>query len=101
MGIYHLTVLAESDLSAIWDYTPQRWSLDQADRFLSSLNDKMKMLADSPDEGRNASFIEEGLNYLFYSVQSHIIFYTVVGHQEIRIDRILHYAMDLPSRIRD
>nr|WP_229264226.1 type II toxin-antitoxin system RelE/ParE family toxin [Duganella sp. 1411] len=34
---YRLTPAAERDLESIWIYTSQRWSIDQADRYIDML----------------------------------------------------------------
>ncbi|WP_209714988.1 type II toxin-antitoxin system RelE/ParE family toxin [Duganella sp. 1411] len=37
MAEYRLTPAAERDLESIWIYTSQRWSIDQADRYIDML----------------------------------------------------------------
>ncbi len=40
-----LTPLAEADLEAIWAYTYERWSLDQAERYIGELSAAFERLA--------------------------------------------------------
>ena len=40
---------AQADLSEIWDYTAERWSLDQARTYASGMTDVLFLLCDQPD----------------------------------------------------
>ena len=39
---------AEADLSAIWDYTAERWSLKQAQIYASGMTHLLNLLRDQP-----------------------------------------------------
>ncbi len=40
---------AEADLSDIWDYTTERWSLKQARTYASGMTDLLLLLCDQPE----------------------------------------------------
>ena len=46
-----LTLLpaAEADISDIWDYTAERWSLTQAQTYASGMTDLLFLLCDQPE----------------------------------------------------
>ena len=53
MAKYHLTNKAVDDLSDIWNYTFDKWSEIQADKYYKTLLDFCKELADHPGSGKN------------------------------------------------
>ena len=44
-----LRAAAEADLSDIWDYTAERWSLNQARTYASGLTHLLYLLCDQPE----------------------------------------------------
>jgi toxin ParE1/3/4 len=48
MAEYRLTPAAEGDLEAIWTYTLEQWSVEQADRYIDTLTAAFAELAQSP-----------------------------------------------------
>lgn len=82
------------DLEAIWLYTAEHWSIDQADRYLGLLFDEIEHLAGSPESGLDRSHVRKG--YRCSQVKSHVIYYrpstTGTG---IEVIRILHQRMDV------
>jgi len=83
---------AVADLEGIWLYTRKRWSVEQADRYLRSIDGALLDLARDPDVGRSAESIRAG--YRFLRVGRHLIFYTLT-EQVVSIRRVLHDRMDL------
>lgn len=99
MANYHLTNKANEDLDKIWDYTYEKWSEEQADKYYFELIDCCQFLADNPTFGRNYEEIE---NDLFgYLINKHIIFYQNITNENILILRFLHSNMDLKNRIKE
>jgi len=86
-----LSSLARKDLSDIWDYTGQRWGVDQADGYARRLADAMNLVAGDSARGRDCSHIRDG--YWKYAVGSHILFYRQTEAGVVLI-RILHRRMD-------
>jgi toxin ParE1/3/4 len=89
-----LSVLAESDLLDIWQYSFEQWDEAQADKYLDELDRGISLLAENPELGANRDYVREGYRALF--VGRHAIYYSVTG-SSIRVVRVLHSQMD-PER---
>ena len=98
MAKYKLTNKAVDDLTQIWNYTTDRWSENQADKYYQMLLDNFNDVANNPDLGKNYNGVIESL--LGFRAGQHIIFYRKID-DEIEIIRILHERMDLKSRIKE
>ena len=99
MTKYRLTNKAVDDLTQIWNYTFDRWSESQADKYYQMLIDNFNEVASNPDLGNNYSEVTE--NLLGFRAGRHIIFYRRIEENEIEIIRILHEQMDLKNRIKE
>jgi toxin ParE1/3/4 len=99
MAKYSFTNKAVEDLSSIWNYTYERWSENQADKYYEMLIDFCQQLADKPILGKSYNQIAEHL--LGFRAGKHIIFYRVISKTGIEVIRILHERMDLKSRITE
>ena len=62
MAEYKLTNKAVEDLTKIWDYTFDKWSEKQADKYYEMLLENFQEIADNPNAGKN---YEEIKNELF------------------------------------
>jgi toxin ParE1/3/4 len=96
---YKLTNKAVDDLTQIWNYTFDKWSESQADKYYHMLLDNCEEVANNSDFGKNYSGVTE--NLLGFKAGRHIIFYRRIEENEIEITRILHEQMDLKNRIKD
>ena len=96
---YKLTHKAVEDLTGIWNYTVEKWSEKQADKYYRLLIDNFDELSRNPGFGKSYSDIIE--NILGFRVGRHIIFYRVIQSNKIEILRILHEKMDLKNRIKE
>ena len=99
MAKYKLTNKAVDDLTQIWNYTFNKWSESQADKYYQMLLDTCEGVANNSDLGKNYSGVTENLSG--FKVGQHIIFYRFIEENEIEITRILHEQMDLKNRIKD
>jgi toxin ParE1/3/4 len=90
-GHFVLTPRAQRDLAEIWDYTTERWGLDQAETYTRQLWVDIKTVASNPSMGRPCPDIRSG--YHKYPSGSHILFYRLVPNG-IDVVRILHERMD-------
>ncbi len=99
MAKYKLTNKAVDDLTHIWNYTIDRWSENQADKYYQLLLDNFNDVANNPDLGKNYSGVIE--NLLGFRAGRHIIFYRKIEEDEIEIIRILHEQLDLKNRIKE
>jgi len=91
-GGFVLTPRAQADLDEIWDYTAQRWSIDQAEIYIRQLWKAIMAMADSPTLGKECAEVRQG--YRKYSVGSHVLFYRLVLGAGVDVVRILHERMD-------
>ena len=85
-----LSPAAAADLDAIWDYTAEHWSADQADRYTDDIRDACHALAAGRKTGR-ATDVRPG--YLTYTLRAHIIYFRDRDNG-IEVIRILHQRMD-------
>lgn len=90
------SVAAEADIDAIAAYTKKRWGADQADAYLTKLEEAFDSLAKVPAAGRNCDFLWPEMRR--FEVESHVIFYRV-EESHIQVIRVLHRRM-LPVRSR-
>ncbi|GAA2948904.1 type II toxin-antitoxin system RelE/ParE family toxin [Microbacterium luteolum] len=94
MGQYRLTPSAQRDLSAIWDFTAERWDAQQAETYVLEIRSAIERIADQPERGRAVPEIRTG--YRRYAIGSHLIFF-VTSAAGVDVIRILHQRMD-PTR---
>lgn len=97
MADIRFTNKAVDDLARIWNYTLDKWSEDQADRYYFMLLENCKEVALNPDLGKYYSGVTE--NLLGFKAGRHIIFYRKIENNEVEITRILHEHMDIENRI--
>jgi len=91
---FRVSSLAESDLAGIAAYTLRTWGPDQTDRYLSDIEARFQLLANSPGVGRPCDGIRRGLRRAEHA--KHVIFYRLEPGG-IFVSRILHEHM-LPIR---
>ncbi|MDZ7898864.1 MAG: type II toxin-antitoxin system RelE/ParE family toxin [Arcicella sp.] len=90
---------AIDDLTDIWDYTLQKWSEKQADKYHNTIKQACKDISENPYIGRSYDEISK---YLFgLKSGNHIIFYHSISEDEIEVIRILHERMDLKNKINE
>ena len=99
MAKYKLTNKAVDDLTQIWNYTFNKWSESQADKYYQMLINTCEGVANNSDLGKNYSGVTE--NLLGFKVGRHIIFYRFIEQNDIEITRILHEQIDLKNRIKN
>ncbi len=99
MANYKFTNKAVYDLISIWNYTLNKWSENQADRYYIMLLENCKVIAINPEIGKNYSNIAE--NLFGFKAGQHLIFYRRIKDNEVEIIRILHEQMDIKNRIKD
>lgn len=96
---YKLTNKAVNDLTNIWNYTFDKWSEKQADKYYALLIESCQFISDNTNIGKKYSGVKEEL--LGLKVNKHIIFYRRINDFSVEITRILHEQMDLKSRIHE
>jgi toxin ParE1/3/4 len=95
-GRFVLSPRAQTDLDEIWDYTADRWGLDQAETHTRALWQRIEQVAARPAMGQDASDIRAG--YYKISCGSQFLFYRLIA-EGIDIVRILHGRMDFERHI--
>jgi toxin ParE1/3/4 len=90
---------AIDDLNNIWEYTFEKWSENQADKYYAALKFACKEIGEYPDLGIEYTAI--GRNLLGLKSGKHIIFYQLISDDEIEVIRILHERMDLKNRLTE
>lgn len=96
-GRYLLAPAAQADLEQIWDYTQDRWGVDQAEDYLRELQRAINRIATNPRIGRACDEIRPGYRKL--AAGSHTLFYRVTAEDVIDVVRILHRRMDVDRHL--
>jgi toxin ParE1/3/4 len=91
-----LSPRAKADIEEIWNYTEERWGLNQAKRYTREIQRAIETIAADPGRARNCDDIRPG--YRRFSVGSHIIFF-VTKRDQIEIIRVLHQRMDFDQHL--
>jgi toxin ParE1/3/4 len=90
---------AIDDLNDIWNYTFEKWSAKQADKYYSAIKLACNGIGENPDVGKEYDGISE--NLLGLKSGKHILFYKLITEERIEIVRILHERMDLKNRLME
>lgn len=99
MAKFKLTNKAVADLNEIWEYTADKWSEKQADKYYRELMESCKWIADNPTLGKNYDGITPTL--FGFKENKHIVFFRTLEKDLIEITRILHERMDLKNRLEE
>lgn len=97
MSRYLLSPAAQADLEQIWDYTHDRWGVDQAEEYLRDLQRAIERAAANPRIGRSCDEIRPGYRKL--AAGSHTLFYRVTAEGVIDVVRVLHQRMDVDRHL--
>lgn len=94
---YLLSPAARADLEQIWDYTHDRWGVDQAEQYLRELQGAIERVAANPLIGRACEEIRPGYRKL--AAGSHTLYYRATVEGVIDLVRILHQRMDVDRHL--
>jgi toxin ParE1/3/4 len=94
---YAFSPAARADLSGIWDYTYERWGMDQAEEYVRQLQRAIERAAANPRIGTGCDDIRPG--YRKMAAGSHVVFYRVADGIGIDIVRILHQRRDVDRHL--
>ena len=96
---YRLTDRAEADLAAIWDDSAERWTVEQADRYLDALMSRFLWITENSALWTPRPDLAEGL--YSYPQQSHVIYFRTRADDPdlIEIVRVLHGRMEPDKHI--
>ena len=96
MKSYVLSPRAQADIDEIWDYSADRWGIDQADRYIGKLREAIETIANDPRRGRPCDHLRAG--YRRCSVAAHVLFFRVVAGG-VEVVRVLHQSMDFERHL--
>lgn len=85
------------DLNNIWNYTFEKWSENQANKYYETIRLSCNAIVQNPNIGKE--YFSVNKNLLGLNSGKHIIFYHVISDHRIEIIRILHERMDLKNRL--
>jgi toxin ParE1/3/4 len=88
---YVLSPRAQADIDEIWEYSADRWDIDQANRYVFEIRRAIEVVASDPRRGRSCDDIRRG--YRRFSAGSHVLFFRIVA-DKIDVVRVLHQSMD-------
>ena len=90
-----LTPLARRDLIELWKYLADD-SPHNADRFLDYIEEKLRLLADNPRQGRRREELGRGMrSFLIEGYLAHVIYYRpLLGPAGAEIIHVLHGMPD-------
>jgi toxin ParE1/3/4 len=95
---FRFSRLARLDLIDIADYTLDRWGVDQAIRYIESLEKCFGLIAANPEIGRKCDPLRKGYRRIEH--QKHVIFYRG-DKEDVLIVRILHQRVLPENRAID
>ena len=88
----NITPRARADLYNIWEYTVENWSEKQANKYISSIHDRLNNLSETPFIGKQRKDIASG--YYSFPCLEHLIFY-LIQEDSIDIIGVPHQQMDI------
>jgi toxin ParE1/3/4 len=91
---YRISEAARNDLDGIWEYTFQKWSKEQADRYYSLIINEIEFISDNITSGKPMNHVKMG--YFASYVKSHMILFQR-SEEIVEVIRILHQRMDIES----
>ena len=91
---YTLSLEADRDIDAIFDYTEQEYDFDQAVKYLGGFEVLFEKLLENPKLGKKRDGLKKGLRSI--PKAEHVVFYRILA-DSIRIVRVLHSNRDIPS----
>jgi len=94
---YRISEQAIKDLNAIWIYTLNKWSKEQADRYYDLIIGEIEFISDNFLTGKSAEQTRK--NYRVTKIKSHLIFYRKIENDIVEVVRILHQRMDIKKRL--
>ncbi len=94
-----LSTEADSDLREIYKYSFTRYGEQQADRYIGSLEESFRLLAETPLLCRERREFVPSVRIHHHG--RHVVIYTEKAQGTILIVRVLHDSMDVESHLSD
>jgi toxin ParE1/3/4 len=77
MMSYVVSPRAQADIDEIWEYSVDRWDIDQANRYVLEIRRAIEVVASDPRRGRSCDEIRRG--YRRFAAGSHVLFFRIVA----------------------
>ncbi|MGV1011313.1 MAG: type II toxin-antitoxin system RelE/ParE family toxin [Flavobacterium sp.] len=97
MSKYSISEKALEDINAIWNYTAERWSTEQANRYYNLILDEIEFIAANFETAIDFGSFRK--DYRYSKVKSHLVFFKKTKNNEIEVVRVLHERMDIKNRL--
>lgn len=91
-----LSPRAKSDLGGIWDYTLEKWGVEQAEKYIRELWEEMQNQAG--DHSTSTDIYDVRSGFRKKKAGSHVIFFKLID-DGIDVIRILHQRMDFDRHL--
>ncbi|UPQ77686.1 type II toxin-antitoxin system RelE/ParE family toxin [Flavobacterium azooxidireducens] len=99
MSNYIISEKALEDINAIWVYTAQNWSVEQANRYYNLIFDEIEFISNNFEMAQDFGKLRK--SYRYSKIKSHLIFFKKNKFNEIEVIRVLHERMDIENRLND
>jgi toxin ParE1/3/4 len=99
MPNYTISEKALEDINAIWFYTAQNWSVEQANRYYNLIFDEIEFISNNFEMAQDFGKLRK--SYRYSKIKSHLIFFKKNKFNEIEVIRVLHERMDIENRLND
>jgi toxin ParE1/3/4 len=99
MTTYIISEKALDDLNAIWIFTSENWSVEQANRYYNLIMDEIEFAVENFETMKDFGSVRK--DYRYTKVKSHVVFCKRVENAELEVVRILHEKVDIKNRIND
>lgn len=99
MSCYIISEKALEDINAIWLYTAQNWSVEQANRYYNLIFDEIEFISNNFEMAQDFGKLRK--SYRYSKIKSHLIFFKKNKFNEIEVIRVLHEQMDIENRLND
>ena len=96
MSGYVLSPRVQRDIEDIWNYSVERWNVEQAEKYIRQIHTAIEDVANEPQIARSCDHIRRG--YWRYPAGSHVLFFRLID-DGIDIIRVLHSRMDFEQHL--
>ncbi len=99
---FKLSLLADSDVFDVLDYTIEKWGYEQAEKYKNELEAGRTQIQEDPYLAGSKKREDLAPQCRSYRANHHYFFYRVNENEKvIEIARILHEQMNFPEHIRE
>ena len=100
MSNYILSKQADADLEGIYQYTLDKWGIEQFNLYRKQINVALETVAKEPKSIQSKAREDLASGCRFYHVAHHYIVYRI-GKKCIEVGRVLHEKMNFEKQVSD